>query len=100
MHARMSTLELDPARVDEAVSQFEEQDLPSFRDMDGFKGFTMFVDRSSGKVIGTAYWASEEAMAASEEPVKEVRERFADTGGARGTPQVERFEVALDTFVG
>ena len=99
MHARMTTIEMDPARVDEAVAQVEEQDLPMWRDIDGFKGFTLLVDRSSGKVVGTSYWATLEQMQASEDAVKDSRQRAADTGGASSPPQVERFEVALDTFV-
>jgi len=38
-------------------------------------------------------------MDAAEEAVQDSRRRAAETGGATGDPQVERFEVALDTFV-
>jgi heme-degrading monooxygenase HmoA len=100
VHARMSTLEMDPARIDEALAQLEEEDLPTIRGLDGFKGFTVFVDRSSGKVVGTSYWATQEQMQASEEAGQNARQRAADTGGARAEPQVERLEVAIDTFVG
>jgi heme-degrading monooxygenase HmoA len=68
------------------------------RDHDGFKGLTALVDRSSGKVVGTSYWDSKEHMDAAEDAGKQARERAAETGGAPGSPQVERFEVALDTF--
>src|SRR5919106_4432489 len=98
MHARVTTIQMDPARVDEAVSNFEEEDLPTIKGMDGFKGFTLIVDRASGKVVGISYWASKEQMDASEESVKDARQRTAETGGATGAPEVERFEVALDTF--
>jgi heme-degrading monooxygenase HmoA len=96
----MTTLDMDPARIDEAVAQVEEEDLPTWRDIDGFKGFTLLIDRSSGKAVGTSYWATQEQMQASEDAVKASRERAAETGGATSPPQVERFEVALDTFVG
>lgn len=99
MHARVTTIQMDPGRLDEAIAQLEERDLPTFKEIDGFRGFTVLVDRSSGKVVGTSYWDSAERMAASEEQVKEARQRAADTGGSSGEPQVERFEVALDTFV-
>lgn len=99
MHARVTTLHLDPARIDEAASQLEEQDLPTFKKIDGFRGFTLFVERSSGRAIGTSYWDSAEQMKASEDEVKDARQRAADTGGSSAEPQVERFEVALDTFV-
>lgn len=99
MHARVTTIQMDPDRVDEAASQLEEQDLPRFKELDGFRGFTFFVDRSSGKAVGTSYWDSAEQMKASEEEVKDARRRASDAGGASAEPQVERFEVALDTFV-
>jgi heme-degrading monooxygenase HmoA len=89
---------MDPGQIDEALRQLEERDIPSFREIDGFRGFTVLADRSSGKVVATSYWDSEEQMRASEDAVKEARQRAADTGGASEEPQVERFEVALDTF--
>jgi heme-degrading monooxygenase HmoA len=100
MHARVSTIQLDPARIDETVSEFEEQDLPNFKQIDGFRGFTLLIDRTSGKVIGTSYWDSRERMEASEEEGERARERVAERGGSQSPPAVERFEVALDTFVG
>ena len=99
MHARVTTIEMDPTRIDEAVAQLEEQDLPTWKDIDGFKGFTLLIDRKGGKVIGTSYWATQEQMQASEDAVADSRQRAADTGGAADPPQVERLEVALDTFV-
>ena len=99
MHAQMTTIQMDPDRIDGAVSQLEEQDLPTWKELDGFRGFTLFADRSSGKVFGVSYWDSKEHMDSAEEVVKDARRRAADAGGATDEPQVERFEVALDTFV-
>ncbi len=98
MHARVTTIQLDPARVQDAIRQLEEEDLPRWKEIDGFKGFTLFVDRQSGKVLGTSYWESEQAMEASEEAVRPSRERAAAAGGASAPPSVERYEVALDTM--
>jgi heme-degrading monooxygenase HmoA len=99
MHARMTTIQMDAERIDSAVSQIEEDELPKWKELDGFRGFTLFADRSTGKVFGISYWDSKEEMDAAEETVKESRRRAAETGGASQEPQVELFEVALDTFV-
>jgi heme-degrading monooxygenase HmoA len=99
MHARVTTIEMNPERVDEAISQVEEQDLPTWKDLDGFRGFTLVVNRSTGEVIGTSYWDSREQMDASEQAVADSRQRAAETGGSTTEPEVERYEVALDTFV-
>jgi heme-degrading monooxygenase HmoA len=93
-------MQMEPARVDDAVSEFKQNVLPTIEQIDGFKGFTLIADRSSGKVIGTSYWESQEHMDASEEQVKEARQRTADAGGSQTPPQVEHYEVAHDTFVG
>ena len=98
MYARVTTIQMDPARTDDAIRGLRENDVPMFEQIDGFKGFTLLVDRESGKVIGTSFWESAEAMEASEDQVTGARERAAETGGATGTRQVERYEVAVDTM--
>lgn len=99
MHARVTTLQLQPDKIDDAVAGLEQNDVPMFKGLDGFKGFTLMVDRQSGKAVANSYWESEEAMRASEEAVKDARASAAETGGASSEPQVERFEVAIDTEV-
>jgi len=98
MHSRVSTLQLDPDKVDETIQQLENEDLPKLKEVDGFKGFTLQVDRSSGKAVGISYWEDEAALSAAEEVGKEARDRAAQTGGATGEPQVDRYEVAIDTM--
>ena len=98
MHARMTTIQGQADRIDEAVREVESTVLPVLQEQDGFKGFTVHVNRSSGKVVGTSYWESQEAMEASEQAVRPSREESAARAGASGEPTVEHFEVALDTM--
>ncbi|HEX2232336.1 MAG TPA: antibiotic biosynthesis monooxygenase [Thermoleophilaceae bacterium] len=98
MHARVSTLQLEAAKIDDVVSQLQERDVPEWEQMDGFKGFTLMADRQSGKTVGVSFWESADAMTASEENIKESRRRAAETGGASGEPTVDRFEVLIDTM--
>jgi heme-degrading monooxygenase HmoA len=99
MHARVTTIQMDPARIDDAVRGLRENDIPQFEQIDGFKGFTLLVDREGGKAIGTSFWESADAMHASDEQVKGARQRAAEAGGASAAPQVELYEVAIDTMV-
>jgi heme-degrading monooxygenase HmoA len=99
VHARVTTLDVDPSKIDEMVGNLRENDVPRFEEMDGFKGMTLLVDRDSGKCSATTFWESEDAMKATEEQVKDARRRAAETGGASQEPKVYRFEVALDTMV-
>ena len=99
MHARVTTLELDPDRLDEAVAQIEEEHMPAFKSIDGFRGFTLMLDRKSGRVVATSYWATQDHLQASEDAMQPHRDQLAETGNASADPGVERFEVALDSFV-
>ena len=97
MHARVTTLHMDPSALDEATAQLERDDVPGFKQLDGFKGMTMVASRESGKAIALTFWESEEAMRGSEEAVKDARRRAAETGRA-GEPEVEHYEVLLSTM--
>ncbi len=99
MHARVTTIQMDPSRVDDAVQRLRDDDVPQFEQIDGFKGFTLLVDREGGKGVGISFWESAEAMEASEDQVKASRERAAEEGGASEPPQVDLYEVAIDTMV-
>jgi len=89
---------MEPGRIDEAIRGLEEGDLGELEQADGFKGFTFLVDRQGGKVVGVSFWESEDALRGSEETGDATRRRAAEAGGASAEPQVERFEVALDTM--
>jgi hypothetical protein len=94
MHARMSTLEGPPERMDKGLRQVREHVLPLLQQQEGFKGFIAFGDRQSGKLIGVSFWESEQAMQASEEVGDRTRSDSAEavSGSVAG---VERYEVAL-----
>jgi heme-degrading monooxygenase HmoA len=97
MHARVTTLDMDPGNVDQVRDQLEADDVPKFQQLDGFKGMTLLTDRESGKTVAVTFWETEDALRESEDAVQGARQRAAETGGA-GEPQLERFEVILDTM--
>ena len=99
MHARMSVFEGSGDRLDQIVRRVESEALPILREQSGFKGFTVLGDRSSGRVVATSYWDSEDDMRASEDAVRESREAAAEAIGASGGPQVTQYEVLLDVEV-
>jgi hypothetical protein len=62
--------------------------------MDGFKGFVTLGDRQSGKVLGVAFWESEEALRATEVAVSGVRSGVAEAAGGT-VAGVEQYEVIV-----
>jgi heme-degrading monooxygenase HmoA len=95
--ARTTTIEGQADRIDEVVRRIESGVLPVLTQQEGFKGFTVHVNRSSGKVVGTSYWESQQAMEASEEAVSGPRDEAVRSAGAAPAMVVEHFEVAVDT---
>ena len=75
MHARVTTLDMDPSKVDEVRERLEGEDVPEFQKLDGFKGMTLLTDRQTGKTIAVTFWESEDALRQSEEAVKDARRR-------------------------
>ena len=94
MYARVTTLEGPPDKIDDATRHVREQVLPQLQKMDGFKGFVALADRQSGKVLGVAFWESEEILRATEEAVSRVRSGAAEAAGG-AVAGVEQYEVSV-----
>jgi heme-degrading monooxygenase HmoA len=94
MHARVTTLEVPPDRMDDATRHVQEQVLPRLSQMEGFKGFIALGSRQSGKLQGVAFWESEQALRATDEAVVPVREGAAEAAGGT-VASVEEFEVSV-----
>lgn len=92
MHARVTTLEGSPERMDDAERHVQEQTLPQLRQMEGFKGFVALGDRRSGRLLGVAFWENEEALRATEAAVSGVRSGAAEAAGG-AVAGVEHYEV-------
>ena len=95
MYARVTTIQGSAGKMDEAKGHIREQTLPQLQKMEGFKGFVALGDRQSGKVLGVAFWESEETLRATEEAVSS--ERRAAASAAEGTvASVEQYEVFVN----
>jgi heme-degrading monooxygenase HmoA len=70
MHARVSTYQFQPDRIDAAISRFESaMSDPDLKPEEA----VILVDRSSGKGITITYWENEEAATASREAANRLR---------------------------
>jgi heme-degrading monooxygenase HmoA len=92
--ARVSRVDGDPKRVDEATRESRETILPRAREMAGWKGVLSLADRKTGRAVLITLWDSQESMQASEQRADELRRASTEAGG--GTiAGVERYEVAM-----
>ncbi len=60
MYARITTMQMSPYRMDEAISAVREQVVPAAQQQKGFKGYLMLVDRATGKNLVITLWEGEE----------------------------------------
>jgi heme-degrading monooxygenase HmoA len=94
MHARVTTLEVPPEKMDDATRHVQEQVLPRLSQMEGFKGFVALGSAQSGKLQGVAFWESEEALRATDQAVVPIREGAAEAAGGT-VVSVEELEVRV-----
>ncbi len=59
MYARITTTQYSPYSLDEAVSIARERVVPAAQRQQGFKGYLMLVDRSTGQGITITFWEGE-----------------------------------------
>ena len=76
--------ELDDASRDAGIEWFTEDYLPIAREMPGFEGSLLLVDRPGARVTTITLWASEES-------VRRIADRNAAAGAPR--PTIESFEL-------
>ncbi len=94
MHARTVTVETPADRLDDLAASVESQILPVLRQQSGFRGWTMMVDRSKGRLVALSYYESKEDLDRSEEQLLQVRQRMSEQ--AQTQPVVDFYEVLVD----
>ena len=93
MYARSTTMRGNPQAIDDLMANMRDEVMPAVTEMDGCVGLSLLVDRDTGRCIATSAWETPEAMHASAERVRELRERAAERFGA--TPEVQEWEIAV-----
>ena len=93
MYARSTTIRGNPQQLDEGIAYVRDEVLPGVQEMDGCVGLSMLADRDSGRCIVTTAWESDDAMRASADRVRAMREGAADRLG--GQPDVQEWEIVL-----
>jgi quinol monooxygenase YgiN len=93
VYARSTTVRAHLESLDSGIAFIRDEVMPTLLGMEGCVGMSMLVDRLTGRCIATSAWQSKEAMDASAERVRPLRERAAEMLGGR--PQVDEWEIAV-----
>ena len=93
MYARSTTIQAQPSSIDSGIAHMRDTVMPALEGIDGCIGLSLLVDRTSGRCIAASSWESEEAMRASTESLRPIRDQAAQQFG--GSPQIEEWEIAV-----
>jgi quinol monooxygenase YgiN len=93
VYARSTTIQGQPSSIDDGIAHVRDEVMPAVLATEGCVGLSLMVDRQSGRCIATTAWQSKEAMHASEQSVRPIRDRAAEIFG--GTAQVDEWEIAV-----
>jgi heme-degrading monooxygenase HmoA len=97
MHARIGRISFSADKADDVVEHVRENVVPKYEGIEGFKGFTLMLDRSGGEGVGISFWDSEEAMRATDDLGDQARQGAAEAG-AGSDKGPAHYEVAIDTM--
>jgi quinol monooxygenase YgiN len=93
VYARTTTVQARTSGVDDGIALMRDDVMPKVQDVPGSIGMSMLVDRDSGRCILTTAWSDVDAMHASAQTVKPMRDRLAEVLG--GPPSIEEWEIAV-----
>jgi hypothetical protein len=94
VRVRSTTVQGDPNCIDEGVAYVRAQVLPTLEDTDGCIGLSMLADRQTGRCIAATAWADDDAMHATSETIRPVRNRLVTAVGGE-TAEVQEWELAV-----
>jgi heme-degrading monooxygenase HmoA len=95
MHARLTTIQLQPGMTDRLEGIFSESVLPAAKQQDGFRGGLLLAAPGTGKAVLVSLWESEADLQAGESSGYYVEQisKLAGVGLFAGPPARETFEV-------
>src|ERR687895_434436 len=97
MQARISTIEGDAGKIDDAVKIINERILPTLKGLEGFTAANFLVDRSAGRLVAVAFWASEAALEASADAIAPMRNEVAEAMNGK-VLGVDEYELAAQSW--
>jgi hypothetical protein len=97
MYARISTIEGDLGKIEDAVEVINQKIIPTLKGVEGFRAINFLADRSTGKLLAVAFWDNQAALEGSVEAVGPLRNAVADSMDGKIT-SVESFELVAQSW--
>lgn len=93
MFARSTTFHGKPDGVEAGIKLVKNEVAPMLDHIEGSRGLSLLVDRTTGECIITSSWTDMATMIASDEKLREMRDRGRDLMG--NSMQVDEWEIAV-----
>ena len=94
MYARSTTVQAQPLSIDAGLAHIRDEVMPAVQAIDGCVGISTMVDRGSGRCIITTAWETDEAMRASADRARQLRDQAAQSLGGN-IEKIEEWEIAV-----
>ena len=97
MYARVTTVQVSPDKVDEAIRLWRESVMPAAKQQKGFKSGRLLVDRKTGRAVSVGLWETEADTQATGEGSAYMQEQLAKFASLfTAPPVIEHYEVAAE----
>lgn len=97
MHVRVTTVQIQPAKLQEGIDLFKNSVVPSQKAQKGYQGSYLMTDASSGKGLAISLWDSEADMLAGESSSGYYQEQIAKFGSLlTAPPNMEHYELSVE----
>ncbi|MFC5213067.1 hypothetical protein [Streptomyces coerulescens] len=83
----------DPTKIDTAIRAMNTEGRDLLEDRPGYRGASVFVDRTLGKLLAASWWETERARQNSDEVLRERRAAMLDPFA--GTLSVDNYEAVV-----
>jgi len=95
MHARLTTVRVQPGKIEETLDIGRNSIVPAAKERQGFKGLFLLTNSDTGKGISLTLWETEEDLKASEESgyYQEQLGKLAEVLAEQ--PEKEDYEVSI-----
>jgi heme-degrading monooxygenase HmoA len=93
VYARSTTFHGRPDNIDAGITFVKNEVAPMLDGIEGCRGLSLLVDRETGLCIATSSWDSDDAMHASDDQLRPIRDRGRDVLG--GSMQIDEWEIAV-----
>ena len=97
MYARVTTVQVSPDKVNEAIRLWRDSVMPAAKQQKGFKSGRLLVDRKTGRAVSVGLWETEADTQATGEGSAYMQEQLAKFASLfTAPPVIEHYEVAAE----